>query len=276
MSSLSLRDAAALVVACALASTLATRAEAASRHYVVNQGSSITTVCVSCREAPRTPEALTGSFDVTVLPASSSFNVAAVTGVQLASASFTITGNGFVQRLGPDRQAMVIDAHVNGENIVFTSGRRQYAEPENIRIILSSTRSPQRTYVLVISASPADDELPDADGDGVADAHDNCPHIPNPDQADADGDHVGDACDECPNTAAADLVTRSGCSIADFCPCEAPRSGDHWETQSQYLRCVAKAIRVFRRAGQVSRSETLDILRRAATSGCAQTVVALR
>lgn len=35
---------------------------------------------------------------------------------------------------------------------------------------------------------------PDADGDGVADATDNCPNNANPDQADADADGVGDAC----------------------------------------------------------------------------------
>lgn len=36
---------------------------------------------------------------------------------------------------------------------------------------------------------------PDADGDGVPDAADNCPAAPNPDQADRDGDGAGDACD---------------------------------------------------------------------------------
>jgi len=35
----------------------------------------------------------------------------------------------------------------------------------------------------------------DADGDGVADAADNCPAAENPGQADADGDGTGDACD---------------------------------------------------------------------------------
>jgi hypothetical protein len=35
----------------------------------------------------------------------------------------------------------------------------------------------------------------DEDGDGVDDACDVCPQLPDPDQADADGDRVGDACD---------------------------------------------------------------------------------
>ncbi len=35
----------------------------------------------------------------------------------------------------------------------------------------------------------------DTDGDGVADAADNCPQDPNPDQTDTDGDGAGDACD---------------------------------------------------------------------------------
>jgi serine protease AprX len=35
----------------------------------------------------------------------------------------------------------------------------------------------------------------DRDGDGVTDKSDNCPKVPNADQADADGDGKGDACD---------------------------------------------------------------------------------
>lgn len=39
----------------------------------------------------------------------------------------------------------------------------------------------------------------DQDGDGVDDALDNCPQVPNGDQSDADGDGDGDACDANPN-----------------------------------------------------------------------------
>jgi Ca2+-binding RTX toxin-like protein len=38
----------------------------------------------------------------------------------------------------------------------------------------------------------------DSDGDGVPDATDNCPTVPNPGQEDSDGDGIGDACDPTP------------------------------------------------------------------------------
>lgn len=46
----------------------------------------------------------------------------------------------------------------------------------------------------------------DRDGDGIADANDNCPDAANPDQADADADGAGDACDPPPVATAPTLV----------------------------------------------------------------------
>jgi hypothetical protein len=45
-----------------------------------------------------------------------------------------------------------------------------------------------------------DPSIEDSDGDGITDAQDDCPAIPNPAQIDTDGDGTGDLCDPCPLT----------------------------------------------------------------------------
>ena len=40
--------------------------------------------------------------------------------------------------------------------------------------------------------------IPDADNDTIFDQEDNCPTLPNPDQADTDNDRLGDSCDTFP------------------------------------------------------------------------------
>ena len=251
-------------------------AVAGTVHYVLNPGSSVTSVCSNCSAPPTAPEHLDGGFDVTVLPVASTFDVAAVTNLSLTSRSLTVTGNGFLQRLGLDRQAMVLDVRVNEEKALLTSGRSQRADNRDITIVLSSGRKGQKIYVLVISASPVAGTQPDGDGDGVPDAQDNCPSTPNADQQDTDGDGLGDACDHCPGTPAGSVVTRDGCSVDQLCPCDGPSTGGAWDSQGVYLRCVSEATRTLRRQGQMTRSDSLRALRRAAGSGCGRTVVALR
>ncbi len=84
-------------------------------------------------------------------------------------------------------------------------------------------RSLQNT---AIAACPS---IADADGDGVADADDNCPNTANPDQADSNGNGVGDACDDsdgdgvpdlvdnCRGVANADQTDTDGDGIGDAC-----------------------------------------------------------
>ena len=52
--------------------------------------------------------------------------------------------------------------------------------------------------VLGLDTTRAATPTADFDGDGIPNVDDNCPTVPNPDQADADGDQLGDACDPCP------------------------------------------------------------------------------
>jgi hypothetical protein len=55
----------------------------------------------------------------------------------------------------------------------------------------------------------------DTDGDGIPDNQDNCPLVPNPNQANADGDSAGDACDGCPVDPNKIDPGVCGCGIAD-------------------------------------------------------------
>ncbi|MCK4343445.1 MAG: thrombospondin type 3 repeat-containing protein [Phycisphaerae bacterium] len=58
---------------------------------------------------------------------------------------------------------------------------------------------------------------PDADGDGIPDDCDNCPDVPNPDQANSDGDSHGDACDNCPYDDNEDQADFDGDGTGDIC-----------------------------------------------------------
>ncbi len=60
-------------------------------------------------------------------------------------------------------------------------------------------------------------QVPDQDGDGVPDANDNCPDVPNPDQSNQDGDGLGDACDNCPNVTNANQNDVDGDGVGNAC-----------------------------------------------------------
>jgi hypothetical protein len=65
-------------------------------------------------------------------------------------------------------------------------------------------------------AGDACDDI-DTDNDGVPDSTDVCLSDPDPDQEDTDGDGIGDACDNCPATANPGQDDSDGDGIGDVC-----------------------------------------------------------
>ncbi len=57
----------------------------------------------------------------------------------------------------------------------------------------------------------------DFDGDGIANAFDNCMLASNPTQANGDGDSLGDACDNCPNVFNPLQEDENGDGVGDYC-----------------------------------------------------------
>ena len=170
---------------------------------------------------------------------------------------------------------MVLDTKINGESILLTSGRRRPSLTSEIRIHLASAGDADEGYVLTIVAVPAAADGPDSDGDGVADTLDNCPTAEPADQDDADNDGVGDVCDMCPGTTLGSPVLSDGCAPNQHCACEGPTPDEDWDSQRDYVQCVAETLKLLHQQHKLSRSEIRQMLKDAARSGCGRRVLAL-
>ena len=264
-----------VLLAMLITSAFSGAASAETIRYRLTSESSVTPFCHTCASGPGPSESLSGSFELTVMPARAVFAVEAVTAVNWRSDSFRISGAGFLQRLGTNRLAMVIDARVNGASRLLASARRQPSTPGRIRIHLATPRGAEAGYRVMLVAEPVVTDAADGDGDGIPDSLDNCPTVSNPDQDDSDHDRAGDACDACAQTPLGSPVLYDGCAPSQHCACDGPAPDEEWESQRAYVQCIARALKELRREALLSRSDIRHMIQDAVRSGCGSRVLAL-
>jgi hypothetical protein len=95
---------------------------------------------------------------------------------------------------------------------------------------------------LVDPTPPPPGPPPDRDQDGVSDAKDNCPSVPNPDQGDFDGDGIGDLCDLCPATRPGVTVDGWGCETGTEPAYPDPYPKETGPTQSEGCAYIGPAV----------------------------------
>jgi sugar lactone lactonase YvrE len=127
--------------------------------------------------------------------------------------------------------ALVPEASCSGRFVAlpFQFGTLLPGESRDLPITLETEDLQPGSYSATLLVKSNDPEKPlievpigfevlaDTDGDGIADAADDCPAVANADQADADRDGRGDACDNCPDTANADQADRNQDGAGDAC-----------------------------------------------------------
>ena len=112
------------------------------------------------------------------------------------------------QVLNPDGSLTVNAVHEYFGYTLDANGNRVVDQGSTLKGDLILGQSVCGVNTALVAHPPSD-----GDGDGVDDGVDNCPTVPNANQADADGDGIGDACDSTPFPPGADLsidVTESG------------------------------------------------------------------
>ena len=163
--------------------------------------------------APQATVTLSGLIGVVsaTAPVSTDFDDPDINAINLAWAPQVLNGGTVVRwtHIGPGTGNWDIPKHVFGFKVITSTapGSGVVNTASDGFSVDDAPLCVDRDFVAT-TIGPA---APDFDGDGVADAADNCRFIPNPDQADRDGDGKGDVCDPCPMVADPGSTTNAAC-----------------------------------------------------------------
>ena len=94
--------------------------------------------------------------------------------------------------IGGARSDIAYGVAVDGAGNAYIAGDTESLDFDTLNEIEGFTGGGDRSNLFISKILPID---PDRDDDGIFNVSDNCPDIPNVDQADFDGDGLGDVCD---------------------------------------------------------------------------------
>lgn len=103
------------------------------------------------------------------------------------------------------------------------------------------------TGAFTIQVNGVEPVPPDRDGDGIADAEEEC---------------------SCRDTPVGHIVNAQGCSLQQLCPCEAPLGRTAWKNQKEYVSCVSGAAEEFVAEGLLTKEQQKSIVRQAQRASC--------
>src|SRR5262245_8496249 len=128
-------------------------------------------------------------------------------------------------------------------------------------------RTPVRLVLVALVLATAAGGLPAGAFPAAAVSGGARPVVSDP-MLDADGDGVADADDQCTETEPGDLVDGQGCGLSDACPCDETVDLDPWGSHTAYVLCVKAAGKAMVSAGAHTRREVRRAVRRHRRSTC--------
>jgi len=128
-------------------------------------------------------------------------------------------------------------------------------------------RTPVRLVLVALVLATAAGGLPAGAFPAAAVSGGARPVVSDP-MLDADGDGVADADDQCTETEPGDLVDGQGCGLSDACPCDETVDLDPWGSHTAYVLCVKAAGKAMVSAGAHTRREVRRAVRRHKRSTC--------